>query len=59
MSPIKVFPIIVATAITTVHAAFGPAFGTGPVADGSWIREATSTLLLPDAPSGSSGDTSL
>lgn len=40
-------------------AAFGPAFSTGPVASGSWIREATSTLVLPQAPSGSSGDTSL
>lgn len=43
----------------TVNAAFGPAFSTGPVADDSFIREATSTLILPDAPSGSSGDTSL
>jgi hypothetical protein len=37
----------------------GPAFSTGPVSDDSFIREATSTLVLPQAPSGSSGDTSL
>ncbi|EKG13824.1 hypothetical protein MPH_09006 [Macrophomina phaseolina MS6] len=37
----------------------GPAFSTGPVSSGSWIREATSTLVLPKAPSGSSGDASL
>ncbi|KAJ6112072.1 hypothetical protein N7523_008133 [Penicillium sp. IBT 18751x] len=43
----------------TVNAAMGPAFSTGPVADNSFIREATSTLILPDAPSGSVGDTSL
>ncbi|KAK7756009.1 hypothetical protein SLS62_001952 [Diatrype stigma] len=48
-----------AVAVTTANAAMGPAFSTGPVGSGSWIREATSTLVLPDAPSGSSGDTSL
>lgn len=37
----------------------GPAFSTGPVGSGSWIREATSTLVLPKAPTGSSGDASL
>lgn len=37
----------------------GPAFSTGPVASDSFIREATSTLTLPKAPSGSSGDASL
>ena len=28
--------------------AFGNAFSTGPVADNSWIREATTTLVLPE-----------
>ena len=37
----------------------GPDFSTGPVGGGSWIREATSTLLLPETPSGTSGITSL
>ncbi|KAK9792896.1 hypothetical protein SCARD494_06764 [Seiridium cardinale] len=37
----------------------GPAFSTGAVADGSFIREATSTLVLPDTPSNAYGDTSL
>ena len=50
-----------ATAALTcsVNAAFGPAFSTGPVGAGSWIREANSTLVLPKAPTGSVGDTSL
>ena len=50
-----------AAALTTsVDAAMGPAFSTGPVGSGSWIREATSTLVLPEIPSGgSSGITSL
>ncbi|KAI5917763.1 hypothetical protein F4810DRAFT_716157 [Camillea tinctor] len=48
-----------AAVLATVDAAMGPAFSTGPVADGSFIREATSTLVLPNVPSGSSGITSL
>ncbi|KAF3399857.1 hypothetical protein F1880_008167 [Penicillium rolfsii] len=47
------------TAIASVNAAMGPAFSTGPVASDSFIRESTSTLVLPKAPSGSSGDASL
>jgi hypothetical protein len=47
------------TAIASVNAAMGPAFSTGPVASDSFIRESTSTLVLPQAPSGSSGDASL
>lgn len=37
----------------------GPSFSTGPVGAGSWIREATSTLVLPKAPSDTTGDPSL
>ncbi|KAL2867424.1 uncharacterized protein BJX67DRAFT_372036 [Aspergillus lucknowensis] len=37
----------------------GPAFSTGPVAADSFIRESTSTLTLPEVPSGSSGVSSL
>lgn len=37
----------------------GPAFSTGPVASNSFIREATSALVLPQTPSGSSGILSL
>ncbi|OOQ90334.1 hypothetical protein PEBR_06409 [Penicillium brasilianum] len=47
------------TAIASVNAAMGPAFSTGPVASDSFIRESTSTLVLPKTPSGSSGDASL
>lgn len=37
----------------------GPAFSTGPVGSGSWIRESTSTLVLPKNPSNNKGDASL
>lgn len=30
---------------------FGPAFSTGPVSSGSWIRESNTTLVLPAVPS--------
>lgn len=53
----KILPVLAAAA--SVEAAMGPAFSTGPVGSGSWIRESTSTLVLPKAPSGSSGDASL
>lgn len=46
-------------AIQAVDAAMGPAFSTGPVADNTFIREAEATLVLPQAPSGNSGDASL
>ncbi|KNG51762.1 hypothetical protein DDE82_008453 [Stemphylium lycopersici] len=56
----QILSTLAAAALTSsVNAAMGPAFSTGPVAEGSWIREATSTLVLPKAPSGSSGDASL
>lgn len=48
-----------AAAVSTASAAMGPAFSTGPVGGGSWIREATSTLVLPKAPSNNRGDASL
>ncbi|KAF2679665.1 hypothetical protein K458DRAFT_313717 [Lentithecium fluviatile CBS 122367] len=51
---------LAAAALTcTTNAAFGPAFSTGPVADGSWIRESTSTLVLPKVPNNNKGDASL
>lgn len=55
----QILSAFAAVAFTSVEAAMGPAFSTGPVSSGSWIREATSTLVLPKAPSGSSGDASL
>ncbi|PYH42244.1 uncharacterized protein BP01DRAFT_405213 [Aspergillus saccharolyticus JOP 1030-1] len=51
-----VLAAVVALGATTVHAAMGPAFSTGPVASNSWIREATSTLVLPNGPSGGATD---
>lgn len=40
-------------------AAFGPAFSTGPVANGNFIREATSTLIVPQGNGPNSGFLSL
>ena len=50
---------LAAAAVNPAKAAMGPAFSTGPVGSGSWIRESTSTLVLPNAPQGSTGDASL
>ncbi len=50
---------LAAAAVPAVEGAMGPAFSTGPVASNSFIREATSTLILPKAPTGSTGDLSL
>jgi hypothetical protein len=55
----QVLSALAAAAITAVEGAMSPAFSTGPVATNSFIREASSTLILPKAPSGSSGDASL
>ncbi|PYI25864.1 hypothetical protein BO86DRAFT_383170 [Aspergillus japonicus CBS 114.51] len=52
----QVLAAVAALGATTVNAAMGPAFSTGPVASNSWIREATSTLVLPNGPSGGSTD---
>lgn len=41
------------------NAANGPAFSTGPVGAGSWIREATATLIVPNAPNPIVGNTVL
>ncbi|CAH0054631.1 unnamed protein product [Clonostachys solani] len=54
-----VFAALATTAFTSVNAAMGPAWSTGPVGSGSWIREAYSTLILPASPTGSTGDLSL
>ncbi|KAL9094678.1 MAG: hypothetical protein Q9165_002948 [Trypethelium subeluteriae] len=57
----QLISVLAAVAFGSVEAAFGPSFSTGPVSSNSWIREATSTLVLPKAPSGGSSgaDTSL
>lgn len=51
--------LLVLAAAASVEAAMGPAFSTGPVGSGSWIRESTSTLVLPKTPSNNAGDASL
>ena len=55
----QIFSVLAAIAVASVNAAMGPSFSTGPVGSGSWIREATSTLVLPDIPQGSTGVASL
>ncbi|KAH6962645.1 hypothetical protein BKA56DRAFT_598018 [Ilyonectria sp. MPI-CAGE-AT-0026] len=52
----QILSALAAVAITSANAAMGPAFSTGPVADNSFIRESTSTLVLPNVPSGGSTD---
>lgn len=58
-STAQIASVLAAVAFGSVEAAMGPAFSTGPVSDNSWIREATSTLVLPKAPTGNNGDASL
>lgn len=55
----QTLPVMAAIAFRSANAFMGPAFSTGPVSSGSFITEATSTLILPKAPSGYSGDASL
>ncbi|ETS81473.1 hypothetical protein PFICI_06475 [Pestalotiopsis fici W106-1] len=55
----QIISSLAAVGIASVNAAMGPAFSTGPVADGSFIRESTSTLVLPAAPSNNNGIASL
>lgn len=60
MSPSRqAFYVLAVTVLGAANAAMGPAFSTGPVATDSFIRESTSTLILPKAPSGTKGITSL
>ncbi|KAI0484041.1 hypothetical protein GGR56DRAFT_668639 [Xylariaceae sp. FL0804] len=39
------------TAVAQSTVGFGPYFSLGPTSSGSWIRQATTTLVLPAAPS--------
>lgn len=58
----KTISIISATILAVSrlsNAANGPAFSTGPVGSGSWIREATATLIVPNAPNPIVGNTVL
>ncbi|EXF79851.1 hypothetical protein CPAR01_06934 [Colletotrichum paranaense] len=58
-STTQMLSALAVTAVAGVQAAMGPAFSTGPVASDSFIREATSTLVLPAAPSNNKGSASL
>ncbi|KAJ4397690.1 hypothetical protein N0V93_001923 [Gnomoniopsis smithogilvyi] len=51
--------LVAAAATGKVHAAFGPAFSTGPTSSDSYIAESWATLNLPAAPSDNNGDLSL
>lgn len=50
---------LLTAALATARAAFGPAFSTGPTASGVYIYSSTATLVVPNVPSGNSGDLSL
>lgn len=52
-------PAIFALLAAKALAAFGPAFSTGPVADGYFIRESISTLIVPQGNTPFAGDASL
>ncbi|KAJ0159638.1 hypothetical protein CTA2_9364 [Colletotrichum tanaceti] len=58
-STAQLLSALAVAAAAGVQAAMGPAFSTGPVASGSFIREATSTLVLPAAPAKNKGSASL
>ncbi|TDZ28386.1 hypothetical protein C8035_v007599 [Colletotrichum spinosum] len=58
-STAQLLSALAVTAVAGVQAAMGPAFSTGPTPSDSWIREATSTLVLPKAPSGNKGSACL
>lgn len=48
-----------AVAVGVAQAAFGPYFSTGATSSGVYIKQATATLVLPDAPTNNQGDLSL
>ncbi|KAJ4386009.1 hypothetical protein N0V93_008900 [Gnomoniopsis smithogilvyi] len=50
---------ILVGAVGVTQAAFGPYFSTGATSSGVYIKQATATLILPDAPSNNQGDLSL
>ena len=51
---------LAAAALTSsANAAMGPAFSTGPVGNGAYIIESTSTLTLPAVPANQANDLSL
>lgn len=52
----QILAALAAISATGVNTAMGPAFSTGPVSDDFLIREATSTLILPNGPGGGSSD---
>ncbi|GLA76592.1 hypothetical protein CBS63078_11080 [Aspergillus niger] len=52
----QVLAALAAISATDVNAAMGPAFSTGPVSDDFFIREAISTLILRNGPSGGFSD---
>lgn len=45
----QTLPIMATIGFKFANAAMGPAFSTGPVSSDTFIREATSTLVLPKA----------
>lgn len=52
-------PVASAALVPRQYFSFGYYFSTGPVATDSWIREATTTLVLPDLNSPHNGNLGL
>lgn len=50
---------VLSTLVAAGPSGFGHYFGSGPTADGNWIRVANSTLVVPAAPSPQKGLLSL
>lgn len=50
---------VLAATVGVVQAADGPYFSTGATSSGVYIKQATATLILPDAPTNNQGDLSL
>ncbi|KAJ4351325.1 uncharacterized protein N0V89_006664 [Didymosphaeria variabile] len=60
MPSLKLTLLSAAAALATATAnEFGPAFSTGPVSSGNFIRESTYTIVVPQAPTSSSDDLAL
>ena len=58
-SPTTTVGFLLALIIQGTMAAMGPAYSTGPVSSGNFIREATATLVLPNSPNPIVGNTVL
>ncbi|KAF1966472.1 hypothetical protein BU23DRAFT_517915 [Bimuria novae-zelandiae CBS 107.79] len=59
LSQSSLLAVATAALTSTASAAMGPSFSTGPVGNGAYIIESTSTLTLPTVPADQNNDLSL